>query len=222
MTAGSQNMPPRQSGFQRIAARLLGRVRNDSGIAAVEFSLILPILVLLWIGGVEVTEALSVDRRINNLASSIGDLVARSKQISEAEMTKIFDLGPKAMYPSCDIAGKPTCASRGLSMRITAVNMDGANPANGSVAWSRASGFTKYTTADNNKMNTLVPQALRVQNTQVIMAEVEYYYKPAIGYVITGSAGKKLTDVMFFVPRLSTQVQLCDAGPPYTGCPANP
>ena len=222
MTAGSQNIAPHRSGFRWIAARLLGRARNDSGMAAVEFSLILPILVLLWIGGVEVTEALSVDRRVNNLASSIGDLVARSKQISEAEMTKVFDLGPKVMYPSCDIAGKPTCASRGLAMRITAVNMDGATPANGSVAWSRASGVTKYTTANNSQMNTLVPQALRVQNTQVIMAQVFYNYKPAIGYVITGSNGVALDDRMFFVPRLATTVQLCTAGPPYTGCPAAP
>ena len=37
---------------------------HESGMAAVEFSLILPIMVLLWIGGVEVTQALSVDRRL--------------------------------------------------------------------------------------------------------------------------------------------------------------
>src|SRR4051812_1808950 len=47
-------------------ARLAAPARNDAGMAAVEFSLILPLLVLLWIGGVEVTQALSVDRRLNN------------------------------------------------------------------------------------------------------------------------------------------------------------
>jgi Flp pilus assembly protein TadG len=68
-------------------------------MAAVEFSLILPILVMLWIGGVELTQGLSVDRRINNLASSIGDLAARSKTLTYSDVDKIFDIGPGAMFP---------------------------------------------------------------------------------------------------------------------------
>jgi Flp pilus assembly protein TadG len=179
-------------------------------MAAVEFSLILPILVLLWIGGVEVTEALSVDRRINNLASSIGDLVSRSKVVTISDLTAIFNLGPKAMYPSCDSPGKATCASQGLGMRITAVNMDGATPANATVAWSAASGsVTKYLT-NNTTMNTLVPATLRVANSQVIMSEVYINYKPQIGYVITGPTGKAISDRMYFVPRLVAKITCGD------------
>jgi len=200
-------MPTRGNRIARCISGMVRRARSESGIAAVEFSLILPVLVLLWIGGVEVTEALSVDRRINNLSSSIGDLVARSKVVTYSDVTSILAIGPKAMYPSCDIAGKPTCASQGLAMRITAVDMDASGT--GTVAWSRASGVTAYTAAaDNSKMNTLVPSTLRVPNTQVIMSEVYYNYRPAVGYVITGT--KALSDRMYFVPRLVTKVQLCD------------
>ena len=45
-------------------------------------------------------------------------------------------------------------------------------------------------------------------NTQIIMAEVYYNYKPAVGYVITGT--KALSDRMYFVPRLVATIQLCD------------
>ena len=55
---------------------------------------------MLWIGGVELTQALSVDRRLNNLASSIGDLVARSKIVTHDDVDAIFDLAPGAMFPS--------------------------------------------------------------------------------------------------------------------------
>jgi Flp pilus assembly protein TadG len=196
-----------RSNIRHRISRILGRARNESGIAAVEFSLILPVLVLLWIGGVEVTEALSVDRRINNLASSIGDLVARTKTVTTADLTAIFDIGPKAMYPSCDTPGKATCASTGLAMRLTAVDINSSGT--GTVAWSRGSGVTAYTSAaDNSKMNTLVPATLRVANTQVIMSEVYYNYRPAVGYVITGT--KALSDRMFFVPRLVTKIQCTD------------
>ena len=48
---------------RRFAKRAASLARQDSGLAAVEFALILPILVMLWFGGVELTQALSVDRR---------------------------------------------------------------------------------------------------------------------------------------------------------------
>ncbi len=57
-------------------------------------------------------------------------------------------------------------------------------------------------------MNSLVPATLRVPDTQVIMAEVFHNYTPAVGYVITGTLS--LNDRMYFVPRLVTNVQLCD------------
>jgi Flp pilus assembly protein TadG len=190
----------------RAARSVVAHCRDERGIAAVEFSLILPVLVVLWIGGVELTEAFSVDRRLNNLGSSVGDLVARTKTLTYNDVDAIFGIGPKAMYPSCDITGKPTCTSQGLAMRVTAVDMDNAGTA--SVAWSRASGVTAYTTANNALMATLVPAPLRVANTQVIMAEAYYNYRPAVGYVIIGT--KALSDRMFFVPRLVTKIQLCD------------
>ncbi len=198
--------------LRRLVARFAGLARNDAGMAAVEFALILPILVVLWIGGVELTQALSADRRLNNLASAIGDLVARSKIVTYADVDSIFDIGPGAMYPYCKT--EAACTADGLGMRVTAVNMNGAGtPA---VAWSRAQGTTAYTTANNAQMLNLVPPTLRVPDTQIIMAEVYYTYTPAVGYVVTGSLD--LNDRMYFVPRLTAKVQLCASNPPPTTC----
>lgn len=188
----------------RRIALLYGRACNDAGMAAVEFSLILPILVLLWIGGVEVTQGLSVDRHLNNLASSVGDLAARSKILTYGDVDSIFNIGPAAMYPFCKDPQPPTCTSQSLQMRVTAVDMNSSGTA--TVAWSRAKGTTAYTV--NAPMNSLVPATLRVPDTQVIMSEVYISYTPAVGYVITGT--KVLNDRMYFVPRLVTKVQLCD------------
>ena len=177
-------------------ARLKRLLSQESGIAAVEFALILPIMVVLWIGGVEVTGALSVDRRLNNLASSIGDLVARSKKVEYHEVDEIFDIAPGALYPY---------ATTGIGMRITAVKMDDDGVAK--VAWSRGEG-SLTALSENLAMNSQVPETLRIPNTQIILSEVTYTYTPAVGYVITGSIA--LNDKMFFVPRLVSAVQLCD------------
>jgi Flp pilus assembly protein TadG len=181
-----------------LALRRLGRfARQDGGMAAVEFSLILPILVVLWLGGVEVTQALSVDRRLNNLAASVGDLVARSKTLIYSDVDKIFDIAPGALFPY---------STSGLQMRVSAVNIDAGQ--NATVAWSRADGMTAYATSAS--VTSVVPLTLRVANTQIIMAEVYTTYTPAVGYVITGAMN--LDDRLFFVPRLSDTVKLCDNG----------
>jgi Flp pilus assembly protein TadG len=196
--------------FRRFAARAANLARHDGGLAAVEFALILPILVALWFGGVELTQGLSVDRRLNNLASSIGDLVARSKIVTTADVDTIFDIAPGAMYPYCKT--ETACTAAGLGMRITAVNMNGAGTA--TVAWSRGQGATAYVTGAN--MNSVVPAALRVPDTTIIVSEAYYTYTPAVGYVISGDVD--LDDRMFFVPRLSDKVQLCTSNPPPVGC----
>jgi Flp pilus assembly protein TadG len=190
--------------------RRLRIVRHEGGLAAVEFALILPILVVLWFGGVELTQGLSVDRHVNNLASSVGDLVSRTKVLTAANIDQILDIAPGAMYPYCKT--EAACTTAGLKMRVSAVNMDAGGTA--TIAWSRGQDITAY--ADNLNMNSTVPAALRVANTQIIMAEVYYTYTPSIGYVVTGNVA--LEDRMFFVPRLVTKIQLCTSNPPPTGC----
>ena len=186
--------------LRRFAALRFPRLaREESGIAAVEFALILPIMITLWIGGVEITGALSVDRRLNSFASSMGDLIARTKTITYTQINDVFDLSEAALFPYSDT---------GMSMRISAVDIDAAGSAK--IAWSRArgSGLTAY--VKNTTVNTSVPATLRgVANadTQIIMAEVEHTYRPAVGYVITGDLA--LDDRMFFVPRLVKQVKIC-------------
>jgi Flp pilus assembly protein TadG len=185
------NSPSRLARFRRASL-----IAHEGGVAAVEFSLILPILVVLWIGGVEITQALSVDRRLNNLASSIGDLVARSKTLQYGTVDDIFNMAPGAMYPYTAVS---------LTMRVSAVWIDDDGVVK--VIWSRAeTGTTPY--SSNQNVTNLVPTALRTPDTELIMAEVGYTYTPTVGYVITGSLA--LDDRMFFVPRLVDKVTLCD------------
>ncbi len=49
-----------------------------------------------------------------------------------------------------------------------------------------------------------LPAALNVANTSLIWTEVQYNYKPTIGYVITGTLALK--DRMYMRPRVSATV----------------
>jgi Flp pilus assembly protein TadG len=191
-----------------IALSSLRRLfRAETGMAAVEFALILPILITIWIGGVEVTQGLSVDRRLNNLASAIGDLVSRSKSINYAGVDAIFDIDDGALFPF---------STTGLSMRVTAVNIDATKKA--LVVWSRGKG-TVLARPVNENLTSLIDVNLRIPATQIIMAEVYYTYAPAVGYVITGSVA--LDDRVYFTPRRVQYLPLCDnAGANCKGPPA--
>lgn len=59
-----------------MAAHLQHR-RSDSGVAAVEFAIVLPVLLLLFFGMINITHYLSAVRRTNVAADLVADLVTR-------------------------------------------------------------------------------------------------------------------------------------------------
>ena len=59
-------------------------------------------------------------------------------------------------------------------------------------------------TARSQGSTVTLPTALVVPNTSLIWAEVQYSYKPAIGYVVSGTL--TLKDQIYMRPRLSDQV----------------
>jgi Flp pilus assembly protein TadG len=81
-------------------APAIRRFRSDKrGVSAVEFALILPVMLLLYAGTVEISEALSVDRKVNQLSATVGDLVAQRMTMNTTEINNIFDAATAIMEP---------------------------------------------------------------------------------------------------------------------------
>lgn len=179
--------------------RFIQALGDCSGVAAVEFAFVAPILLLLWLGGVEITQALSADRRVSALTASIGDLVSRSEMVTQAEVENIFDLAAGALYPF-------DAAAADLVLMAADIDAEGR----AKVAWSRSRGGTAAYQPGADVTHLFDPKML-VPDTQLIVPEVHYSYTPAVGYVITGSLA--LQERLVFVPRIGKRVALCkDAG----------
>jgi Flp pilus assembly protein TadG len=86
------------------------------------------------------------------------------------------------------------------TVTLTSVTID--NSGNATVAWSSCVNGTARTGSVTN----LIPAGLLVPNTSVIWGEATYNYKPAIGWVITGTL--QMYDQIFLRPRQSTSVTL--------------
>jgi Flp pilus assembly protein TadG len=176
------------------ARRLLCRFHNDKrGVSAVEFAMLLPLMITLYIGGVEVSSAIAVDRKVTLVSRTLGDLVAQSTSLNSNDMTNILNAASSVVQPFSSSLIKAT---------VSRVDVDANGAAK--VVWSK----TKNGTARAPNSSVTLPSALNTANTSLIWAESQYGYTPAIGYVITGTL--QLKDQIYMRPRLSDTVA-CNA-----------
>jgi Flp pilus assembly protein TadG len=78
----------------------LARFSGDKrGVSAVEFAVILPFMAALYLGGTAITQAIIVKRKVVLVTHTVGDLVARDNQISNTEVTAIFDAAKAVFAP---------------------------------------------------------------------------------------------------------------------------
>lgn len=67
----------------RISSILISKIRAfkaaRSGAAAVEFALILPVMLMLYVGANEASMLISMDRKVQLISGAVGDLVSRSE-----------------------------------------------------------------------------------------------------------------------------------------------
>src|SRR5436305_6428006 len=172
------------------ARRLLRRfLRGKGGVSAVEFAMLLPLMITLYHGGVEVSSAIAVDRKVTQVARTVGDLVAQSTSVNATDMTNILNAASSVVQPYSPSLIKVT---------VSRVDIDANSVAK--VIWSK----TLNGTARAVNSTVILPGALNTVNTSLIWAETHYAYTPTIGYVITGTM--TLKDQIYMRPRLSDTV----------------
>ncbi len=163
-------MSDMQNGFR---SRLWRRFcRNRDGVAAVEFAMILPVMLIAYVGMVEVVQLVMVNRKVTQLTSALSDLTARAQSVSTTDISNIFDAAQTILMPYDN--SKAT-------MVIASVVIDAAGVAK--ICWSNQ----RNDTAPSRGTTVIVPDSVKVPNTSVIMARASYKYTPTIGYVLTGT-----------------------------------
>jgi Flp pilus assembly protein TadG len=207
------------------AARLLS---DSSGIAATEFAFIVPIMLVMFFGTVEMSSGVAVDRKVTFIARTLSDLTGQAPatdqaqtyaQISDTYIQNVFTASIAIITPYLQTPVKSTISEIYVDKNAVA-----------KIQWSKAatisSGATQATLTSSSRnagdtVTSLVPTALLIKQTYLIFSEVSYLYTPTIGYVMA-PAGVTISDVSYTRPRQATCVvynSLPAQNPAGTNCP---
>lgn len=161
------------------------------GTVAVEFAFIAPILIVLFLGSVELCYALICKEKVSTVAASASDLVAQDNTVSVAQMNDIFAALNAILYPY------PSSSTRVI---ITSIKQDPNHAGQFIVDWS----VPYNTTAHTKGASIIVPAGLVTGGGSVILAEISYAYVPPFAQGIT--SGFTMTDSFYSRPRKSSFV----------------
>jgi Flp pilus assembly protein TadG len=175
-----------------MPAQLRRFATDQRGVSAVEFAILLPLMLTMYLGGVEISQAVSADRKTTLVAHTVGDLTAQATNVASADMTNVLNAAAAVAYPF---------PSSNIKVTVTSVCIDSTGT-KATVAWSK----TLNGTARSGTVTSLIPSALMVAGTSLIWGEASYAYKPTIGWTITGTL--TLNDKFFLRPRQSSYVTL--------------
>jgi Flp pilus assembly protein TadG len=163
---------------------------DEGGVSAVEFALLLPLMITIYLGTVEVSQGVGIDRKVTLTSRTVADLAAQANgAIDSASMGNILDASASVIMPY---------DSTKLKVTVTGIQIDANN--NAKVTWSCTRGGTAHAAGSA----VTLPAALNVANSFLVWGEASYTYKPDIGYVVTGTLN--LSDQIYMAPRLTPSV----------------
>ncbi|UJW84846.1 TadE/TadG family type IV pilus assembly protein [Devosia sp. SL43] len=175
----------------------------NAGVAAVEFALILPIMLFVYVGMVEASALISVDRKVQSVSGAVGDLVARSKEsITVAELNDYVKVAGGIMTPYPD---------ENLEQIISQIFVPLNTDETPTVVWSRRyvhqapQGTGAH--AQNSDYTGLPDEIVDIARGEyVIVAESRAFYKPLYGIVFDQEI--ELYRENFYLPRFGGSITL--------------
>jgi Flp pilus assembly protein TadG len=176
--------------------QFLRNFSNDRrGASAIEFALLAPLMLGLYIGCVEISDGVAADRKVTLTAGALANLTSQVTTISSTDKDNILQASIAIMTPY----------NGPLSAKVSCLKINGAGVAQ--VAWGfSTSGVTPRAQGDV----VTVPPDLALPNSSLVYSEVSYQYIPVTGFSPgfshIAATGITLSDQMYMSPRITPPV----------------
>jgi hypothetical protein len=169
-------------------------IRDAKGVAAIEMAFIFPVMVILYLGLVDVTNFLQVNRRVTLTTSTLADLVTQADStITKADIDGIFE-SARAIFEPLPVEG--------ISLNLWDFRMQDGAPTK---VWEYSNGTScgaEPTGGDDM-------ESLMEDGNDIVVARVCYQQHAIIGTMF-GSGTIELDDELMLRPRQSTTLNCTD------------
>lgn len=170
---------------------------NTAGTAGIEFAVMIPMILTMFMGVVEISNYIMVNDRTEKVAHSIADYVAQEETITTAQLNTIMDSAAEIMSPF-------EFGDRGHVI-ITSVHRNaGEEP---KVAWQYEGGGTLHNMeskfGSTGNLSPLPSGFTLNERDTVIIAEV-YYQPRALVTEMFSPSNETMYKYAFYKPRLGT------------------
>lgn len=206
---------PLNETWRRIRRSVRALRRDRRGVAAIEFAMIFPLMLVAFFGTVEFCSAVAIDRKVTLIARTVSDLTSQAAStVDTTALTGIFTYGLLIItpYPGAPIKGQ-----------VSEIYVDSTGKAK--IQWSQGAVISSSNTATlttssrkaGDDVTSIVPTALLVKQTYLIFSEVGYQYVPVVAWGLMATTGIALSDVSYTRPRQNTCITY--GGLPAGNCP---
>jgi Flp pilus assembly protein TadG len=172
-------------------------VASDRGVAAIEFAIIMPVLLIMLLATFDAGRAITIYMKVRSATytlAAITNQYSMSAPIQSTDMTAITGATAAVLapYPSAP-----------ATVTITQIKQTTSSQA--TVSWSYSLNGTAYAAGTTWAR---IPTGLTTNNAcnsypcYLIFAEVKYTFTPSFGYFITGTLN--FSDNLYATPRSST------------------
>jgi len=182
------------STFRRLLSRLL---REERGVAAVEFALVAPMLITLVLGGYQLSQLLYANQRVEKMAFTVTDAISRDQMITAGMAASLFSATGELMKPL-------DFGQNGIVVLSAIQRGDTDYPQYGKITWQCKGGGTLSKSSKFGTVGDYVPELpgdLDLEKKDaVIVAEVFFRYTPTISLFSFGQ--RDIYKYALFRPRL--------------------
>jgi TadE-like protein len=191
-------------GRRGVGSRVVGR----RGVAAVEFALLMPVLILLLVGMVDMTRYVSTVLKLERVSTGTADVGTQYNQLRDG-MTVVKGDEIGILFLAAEQIAKPLDLKQYGAVVITCVSDQGNGP---KVMWQRRSGRTDAVSEIGTAGGLTLPSgfSLRYGNS-VLFVEVFYIVHPylfSIGWLTPDDKSVDLRSVAVYRPRFGTLTSL--------------
>lgn len=176
-------------------------VHDDRGVAAIEFVLVMPILLILMLGSIEIFLMSMASRKMTRVASTVGDLVTQAKGTLTREI--ITDYYKVARY----ILGNFPEENLAISIYTFTRDPDTGNP---KLSWKIHLG--DYQCQEQEPTLTENQREAMNDGNDLVITYGCYRYQVRIGQIALGNLNLNMKDEVTLRPRQRMTLPCDDCG----------